>query len=168
MRQIFIRDRYPRTEIKGGGLDYIISNITNPDYLNNLDIAHEFYQRQIKENKNLYDTSDFASIITELIKITTELSSGYVTHKKTILDRYTILPLEAADIMQVTTIEETVNEMIDAAGSQLKAIQEFLFALTADVRMPLIDGIKFSRRQKTTATCIPRRRRTAAAGGAGP
>ncbi len=143
-----LNEEYPRTEIKGGGLDYIISNITNPDYLNSLDIAHEFYQRQIKENKNLYDTSEFASIMAELIKLTTELSSGYVTHKKTILDQYTILPLEAADIMQVTTIEETVNEMIDAAGSQLKAIQEFLFALTADVRMPLIDGIKFSRRQK--------------------
>ena len=90
-----LNEEYPRTEIKGGGLDYIISNITNPDYLNSLDIAHEFYQRQIKENKNLYDTSEFSSIITELIKTTTELSSVYVTHKKTILDQYTILPLEA-------------------------------------------------------------------------
>ena len=50
--------------------------------------------------------------------------------------------------MQVATIEETVNSMVDEAGGQLKAIQEFLFTIMADVRMPLIDGIKFSRRQK--------------------
>ena len=36
-----LNEEYPRTEIKGGGLDYIISNITNTEYLNNLDIAHE-------------------------------------------------------------------------------------------------------------------------------
>ena len=46
--------------------------------------------------------------------------------------------------MQVATIEETVNSMVDEAGGQLKAIQEFLFTIMADVRMPLIDGIKFS------------------------
>ena len=38
--------------------------------------------------------------------------------------------------------------MINTAGSQLKAIQEFLFTLTADVRMPLVEGIKLTRRQK--------------------
>ena len=38
--------------------------------------------------------------------------------------------------------------MVDEAGGQLKAIQEFLFTIMADVRMPLIDGIKFSRRTK--------------------
>ena len=36
------------------------------------------------------------------------------------------------------------------AGGQLKAIQEFLFTIMADVRMPLVEGIKFSRRQKKT------------------
>ena len=72
----------------------------------------------------------------------------YEKHRKTILDNYTILPLEAANLMQVTTIEETVNDMINTAGSQLKAIQEFLFTLTADVRMPLVEGIKLTRRQK--------------------
>ena len=50
--------------------------------------------------------------------------------------------------MQVATIEETVNNMVDDAGGQLKAIQEFLFTIMADVRMPLVEGIKFSRRQK--------------------
>ena len=143
-----LNEEYPRTEIKGGGLDFIINNLTNPDYINNLDIAHEFYQRQISDNNKLYDTSEFDTIIIELIKTTTELSSAYINHKKTIIDKYTILPLEAADIMQVTTIEETVNDMIDAAGGQLKAIQEFLFTLTGDIRMPLVDGITFSRRQK--------------------
>ena len=54
--------------------------------------------------------------------------------------------------MQVNTIEETVNTMVDEAGSQLKAIQEFLFTIMADVRMPLVEGIKFSRRQKKQVT----------------
>ena len=80
--------------------------------------------------------------------MTTKLSLVYEKHRKTILDNYTILPLEAANLMQVTTIEETVNDMINTAGSQLKAIQEFLFTLTADVRMPLVEGIKLTRRQK--------------------
>jgi len=142
-----LNEEYPRTDIKKDGLNYILSNLTNPDYLNNIDIANEFYHRQLKENEDLYNTMEFSSIIEDLIKMTTELSDTYEDHKKTILDTYTILPLEAADIMQVTTIEETVNEMIDAAGSQLKAIQEFLFTSMADIRMPLIDGIKFSRRQ---------------------
>lgn len=143
-----LNEEYPRTDIKKDGLDYILSNLTNPGYLNNIDIANEFYHRQLKENKELYKTIEFSSIIDDLIKMTTELSNTYENHKKTILDNYTILPLEAADIMQVTTIEETVNGMIDAAGGQLKAIQEFLFTNMADIRMPLIDGIKFSRRQK--------------------
>ena len=143
-----LNEEYPRTDIKKDGLDYILINLTNPDYLNNIDIANEFYHRQLKENVNLYKSTEFSPIIEELIKMTTELSSTYKDHKKTILDNYTILPLEAADIMQVTTIEETVNDMIDAAGSQLKAIQEFLFTNMADIRMPLIEGIKFSRRQK--------------------
>jgi len=143
-----LNEEYPRTDIKKDGLDYILSNLTNPGYLNNIDIANEFYHRQLKENVNLYKSTEFSPIIEELIKMTTELSTTYEDHKKTILDNYTILPLEAAEIMQVTTIEETVNEMIDAAGGQLKAIQEFLFTNMADIRMPLIEGIKFSRRQK--------------------
>jgi len=143
-----LNEAYPRTEIKKDGLNYILSNLTNPEYLNNIDIAHEFYQRQLKENDFLYKTPEFSSIINNLIKMTTELSIVYENYKKTILDEYTILPLEAAELMQVTTIEETVNEMIDAAGGQLKAIQEFLFTNMADIRMPLIDGIKFNRRQK--------------------
>jgi hypothetical protein len=143
-----LNEEYPRTDIKKDGLDYILSNLTNPDYLNNIDIANEFYHRQLKENEDLYNSTEFSPIIEELIKITSELSNTYENHKKTILDGYTILPLEAADIMQVTTIEETVNDMIDAAGGQLKAIQEFLFTSMANIRMPLIDGIKFNRRQK--------------------
>ena len=67
------------------------------------------------------------------------LAKEYDNYKKLILDSYTILPLEAAEIMQVNTIEETVNTMVDEAGSQLKAIQEFLFTIMADVRMPLVE-----------------------------
>ena len=143
-----LNEEYPRTEIKGQGIDFIISTITNPDYLNNLDIANEFFERELNENKNLKKSSEFSVFIDELLSMTTKLSLVYESHRKTILDNYTILPLEAADLMQVTTIEETVNDMINTAGSQLKAIQEFLFALTADVRMPLVEGIKLNRRQK--------------------
>ena len=143
-----LNEEYPRTEIKGQGIDFIISTITNPDYLNNLDIANEFYQRELKKNNNLNNSSEFSTFIDDLLSMTTKLSLVYERHRKTILDNYTILPLEAADLMQVTTIEETVNDMINTAGSQLKAIQEFLFTLTADVRMPLVEGIKLTRRQK--------------------
>ena len=143
-----LNEEYPRTEIKGQGIDFIISTLTNPDYLNNLDIANEFYKRELNKNKSLDKPSEFSEFIDELLSMTTKLSLFYEKHKQTILDNYTILPLEAADIMQVTTIEETVNDMINTAGSQLKAIQEFLFTLTADVRMPLVEGIKLNRRQK--------------------
>ena len=143
-----LNEEYPRTEIKGNGIDFIISTITNPDYLNNLDIANEFYQRELNENNSLHKSPEFSSFIDELMLMTTKLSLDYEKHRQTILDNYTILPLEAADLMQVTTIEETVNEMISTAGSQLKAIQEFLFTLSADVRMPLVEGIKLTRRQK--------------------
>ncbi len=143
-----LNEEYPRTEIKGQGIDFIISTLTNPDYLNNLDIANEFYHREINENKNLNKSSEFSAFIDELLSRTTKLSLVYEKYRQTILDNYTILPLEAADLMQVTTIEETVSDMINTAGSQLKAIQEFLFTLTADVRMPLVEGIKLTRRQK--------------------
>ena len=116
--------------------------------MNNLDIANEFYQRELNKNNSLNNSSEFSTFIDELLSMTTKLSSVYEKHRQTILDNYTILPLEAADLMQVTTIEETVNDMINTAGSQLKAIQEFLFTLTADVRMPLVEGIKLTRRQK--------------------
>ena len=116
--------------------------------MNNLDIANEFYQRELNENNSLNKSSEFSSFIDELLSMTTKLSLDYEKHRQTILDNYTILPLEAADLMQVTTIEETVNDMINTAGSQLKAIQEFLFTLSADVRMPLVEGIKLTRRQK--------------------
>ena len=143
-----LNEEYPRTEIKGQGIDFIISTITNPEYLNNLDIANEFYKREINENKSLNKSPEFSAFIDELLSMTTKLRLVYEKHRLTIIDNYTILPLEAAELMQVTTIEETVNDMINTAGSQLKAIQEFLFTLTADIRMPLVEGIKLTRRQK--------------------
>ena len=143
-----LNEEYPRTEIKGDGLNYIISNLTEPNNIKNIDIANEFFKRQIIENNKLYKSTDLFPFIDELIIYTKTLSEEYENYKKTILDNYTILPLQAAEIMQVATIEETVNNMVDDAGGQLKAIQEFLFTIMADVRMPLVEGIKFSRRQK--------------------
>lgn len=143
-----LNEEYPRTEIKGNGLNYIISNLTEPNNIKNIDIANEFFKRQIIENSKLYKSTDLFPFVDELIIYTKTLSEEYKNYKKTILDNYTILPLQAAKIMQVSTIEETVNNMVDDAGGQLKAIQEFLFTIMADVRMPLVEGIKFSRRQK--------------------
>ena len=143
-----LNEEYPRTEIKGDGLNYIISNLTEPNNIKNIDIANEFFKRQIIENNKLYESTDLFPFVDELINYTKTLSKEYESYKKTILDNYTILPLQAAEIMQVATIEETVNNMVDDAGGQLKAIQEFLFTIMADVRMPLVEGIKFSRRQK--------------------
>ena len=143
-----LNEEYPRTEIKGDGLNYIISNLTEPNNIKNIDIANEFFKRQIIENNKLYRSTDLFPFVDELIIYTKTLSKEYEIYKKTILDNYTILPLQAAELMQVATIEETVNNMVDDAGGQLKAIQEFLFTIMADVRMPLIEGIKFSRRQK--------------------
>ena len=143
-----LNEEYPRTEIKSDGLNYIINNLTEPQNIKNIDIANEFFKRQMIENNKIYKASDLFPFVDELIKYTEKLSKEYENYKKLILDNYTILPLQAAEIMQVATIEETVNSMVDDAGGQLKAIQEFLFTIMADVRMPLIEGIKFSRRQK--------------------
>ena len=143
-----LNEEYPRTEIKGNGLNYIINNLTEPTNIKNIEIANEFFKRQLIENDNLGKPTELFPFTSELITLTKTLSKEYESYKKSILDNYTILPLEAAEIMQVATIEETVNSMVDEAGGQLKAIQEFLFTIMADVRMPLIDGIKFSRRQK--------------------
>ena len=143
-----LNEEYPRTEIKSDGLNYIINNLTEPKNIKNIDIANELFKRQIIEENKIYKASDLFPFIDELITYSKTLSKEYEDYKKLILDNYTILPLQAAEIMQVATIEETVNSMIDDAGGQLKAIQEFLFTIMADVRMPLIEGIKFSRRQK--------------------
>ncbi|MDC0881793.1 YiiX/YebB-like N1pC/P60 family cysteine hydrolase [Candidatus Marinimicrobia bacterium] len=147
-----LNEEFPRAEIKKDGLNYLISNLTNPKNVNNIDIANEFFKRQINRRKEVYKETDYFPFIDELIARTENLSKEYDNYKKLILDSYTILPLEAAEIMQVNTIEETVNTMVDEAGSQLKAIQEFLFTIMADVRMPLVEGIKFSRRQKKQVT----------------
>ena len=143
-----LNEEYPRTEIKGNGLNYIINNLTEPTNIKNIEIANEFFKRQLIENSKIVKPTELFPFTTELIAFTKTLSSEFEFYKKSILDNYTILPLEAAEIMQVATIEETVNNMIDEAGGQLKAIQEFLFTIMGDVRIPLIDGIKFSRRQK--------------------
>ena len=37
-----LNEEYPRTEIKGDGLNYIISNLTEPNNIKNIDIANEF------------------------------------------------------------------------------------------------------------------------------
>lgn len=143
-----LNEEYPRTEIKRNGLNYIINNLTEPTNIKNIEIANEFFKRQLIENDILVKPTELFPFTSELITSTKTLSEEYESYKKSILDNYTILPLEAAEIMQVATIEETVNSMVDEAGGQLKAIQEFLFTIMGDVRMPLIDGIKFSRRQK--------------------
>lgn len=147
-----LNEEFPRTEIKKNGLNYLISNLTNPKNVNNIEIANEFFKRQISKGGGIYKETEHFPFIDELISRTETLSIEYDNYKALILDNYTILPLEAAEIMQVNTIEETVNTMIDEAGSQLKAIQEFLFTIMADVRMPLVEGIKFSRRQKKQVT----------------
>ena len=85
---------------------------------------HEFFKRQLIENNNVIKPTELFPFTTELIAFT-KYFSEFESYKKSILDNYTILPLEAAEIMQVGTIEETVNSMVDEAGGQLKAIQEF-------------------------------------------
>ena len=109
---------YPRTEIKGNGLNYIISNLTDPTNIKNIEIANEFFKRQLVENDNIVKPTELFPFIFELITFAKTLSSEYEYYKKSILDNYTILPLEAAEIMQVASIEETVNSMVDEAGGQ--------------------------------------------------
>ena len=142
-----LNEEYPRSNIKSNSLDDIINKMTSPDYLNNLDITKEFFYREItNNNRNNYDGNN--QIRNELITFTTLLSNDYDNYKINVLNKFTLLPLAAAEIMQVNVIENTVSTMIESAGGQLKAIQEFIFTLWGDIRMPLIDGIKFSKKQK--------------------
>ena len=144
-----LNEEYPRSNIKSNSLNDIINKMTSPDYINNLDITNEFFHREItKNNKKKYDSSNQTK--KELITFTTTLSNEYDNYKITVLNKFTLLPLAAAEIMQVNVIENTVNTMIKTAGGQLKAIQEFIFTLWGDIRMPLIDGIKFSKKQTKT------------------
>ena len=141
-----LNEEYPRSNIKSNSLDDIINKMTSPEYINNLDITNEFFHREISNNNNNYDNNN--KIRKELIDFTTVLSNEYNNYKITVLNKFTLLPLAAAEIMQVNVIENTVNTMIETAGGQLKAIQEFIFTLWGDIRMPLVDGIKFSKKQK--------------------
>ena len=72
-----LNEEFPRAEIKKDGLNYLISNLTNPKNVNNIDIANEFFKRQINNRKEFYKKTDYFPFIDELIARTETLSKEY-------------------------------------------------------------------------------------------
>ena len=144
-----LNEEYPRKEIKKYTYDRIVSNMTNPTYIRDLDIASELFNREVNRISLLPpDTSKQEDIYSRLILDIKQLNYSYSNYRQTIIDNFTILPLEASELLNIHNIEKIVNEMISDAGGQLKAIQKFLMTVSGDIKIPLIEGLRFSERKK--------------------
>ena len=82
-----LNEAYPRTEIKGNGLNYIINNLTEPTNIKNIEIANEFFKRQLIENDNIDKPTELFPFTTELIAFTKSLSLEYESYKKIIMHK---------------------------------------------------------------------------------
>ena len=144
-----LNEAYPRSEIKSGTFDMLLSNVTSLDHMEAIKVAWVLFNNEKKDNTsklyNIYSTTPpYQTIIDQIDELynQTEERLTYILKKESLLFPKTLNRLKHSVIL------ELADKMKDTLGDNLYAIRGLLFSNVSDIKLPLTSPLKFSEEQK--------------------
>ncbi len=152
-----LNEAYPRSEIKSGTFDMLLSSVTSLDHIEAIKIGRVLFNREKNDDTsvlyNIYSTNpEYRSVIDQIDELyaLTEEKITYILKKESLLFPKTVNRLRHSAILKIA------EKMSDSLGDNLYAIRGLLFSNVSDIKMPLTKPLKFSEEQKTNIHAILR------------
>ena len=144
-----LNEAYPRSEIKSGTFDMLLSSVTSIDHMEAIKVGWVLFNKEKKDKSsvlyNIYNTNtEYQSVIDQIDDLynQTEERIKYILKKESLLFPETVNRLRHSAIVTIA------EKMSDKLGDNLYAIRGLLFSNVSDIKMPLTKSLKFSEEQK--------------------
>ncbi|MEA1880965.1 MAG: YiiX/YebB-like N1pC/P60 family cysteine hydrolase [Candidatus Marinimicrobia bacterium] len=143
-----LNESYFRVGIQEGTYAQIFDSLTNPENLEDLDIARELFSNELHEIgtplNSLLSNPDFSPLLYEL----DELHKIHLSLRKNILGHYVLLTPEITNKLRHSKIQKDIEEIIKKVGDRFNALKAFVFTEVGDIKSPVNQSIHFSEGQK--------------------
>ena len=143
-----LNESYFRSGIPKNTFEKIFDSLTNPENLEELDIAWELYTRELYLSgsplNQLLSDPLYVPLITEL----EELQTFHVNHREEILNHYVLLTPEITNLLRHSDIKKQAKYLIEESGGQYEALKAFLLTWVGDIKSPVTDNLYFTRMEK--------------------
>lgn len=144
-----LNEAYPRSEIKAGTFDRLLSSLTSLDHMEAVKVARVLFNNEKSDNSsilyNIYAADpEYRSVIDQIDDLynQTEERTTYILKKESLLFPKTVNRLRHSVIVGIA------EKMKTRLGDNLYAIRGLLFSNVSDIKMPLTRSLKFSEDQK--------------------
>ena len=143
-----LNEAYYRSKIPKETFNNVFSNLTNPQNLEDLDIARELYMRELHVTgtplNRLYNDPTYRVFLDEL----DELHQIHTKLRETIFNQSRILSADLENRLRHSEIKKKVDGLIETAGGLLAAIRAFVMTQVGDLKSPVYEPLSFSPAEK--------------------
>ncbi|NLD38499.1 MAG: hypothetical protein GX654_16690 [Desulfatiglans sp.] len=144
-----LNEAYPRSEIKAGTYDMLLSSLTSIDHMEAIKVAWVLFNNEKADTSSVLYTiysadPEYQAVIDRI---------GYL-YKETderitfILKKKSLLLPKTANRLRHTFILKLADNLKNKVGDNLYAIRGLLFSNVSDIKIPLTWPIKFTEEQK--------------------
>jgi hypothetical protein len=144
-----LNEAYPRSEIKAGRFDMLLSSLTSIDHMEAIKVAWVLFTSEKADKAsilhNIYNTDkEFQAVIDQIGELYKETDKriSYILKKESLLFPKTVNRLKH------TIIVRLADSMKEKVGDNLYAIRGLLFSNVSDIKIPLTNPIRFTDEQK--------------------
>jgi hypothetical protein len=144
-----LNEAYPRSEIKAGTFDMLLSSLTSIDHMEAIKVAWVLFSNEKVDKASvlysIYSTDqEYKSVIDQIEELYKETDKR-ITY---ILKMESLLFPKTVNRLKHTVIVRLADSMKDNVGDNLYAIRGLLFSNVSDIKLPLTGPINFSDDQK--------------------
>ncbi len=143
-----LNEAYYRSKIPKETFNNVFSNLTNPQNLEDLDIARELYMRELHITgtplNRLYNDPTYRVFLDEL----DELHQIHTKLRETIFYQSRILSADLENRLRHSEIKKKVDGLIETTGGLLAAIRAFVMTQVGDLKSPVYEPLTFSPAEK--------------------
>tara|TARA_B100001750_G_scaffold143519_1_gene114508 strand:+ start:63 stop:1538 length:1476 start_codon:yes stop_codon:yes gene_type:complete len=143
-----LNESYYRSKIPKETFNNVFSNLTNPQNLEDLDVARELYMRELRVTgtplNRLYNDPMYKVFLDEL----EELHQVHTKLRETIFKQSRILSADLENRLRHSEIKKKVDGLIETTGGLLAAIRAFVMTQVGDLKSPVYEALSFSQAEK--------------------
>ena len=140
-----LNESYYRSKIPEETFNNVFSNLTNPQNLEDLDIARELYMRELHITgtplNRLYNDPMYKVFLDEL----EELHQIHTKLRESILKESRILSADLENRLRHSEIKKKVDGLIETAGGLLAAIRAFVMTQVGDLKSPVYEPLSLQK-----------------------
>jgi hypothetical protein len=144
-----LNEAYPRSNIKSGTFDMLLSSVTSLDHMEAIKVAWVLFNKERKDNTSTiyrvyHANPEYKSIIDEIDKMYLQTEERI----SRILKAESQLFPETVNRLKHSVIVKVADKLSDRLGDNLYAIRGLLFSNVSDIKMPLTYPLCFAEAQK--------------------